>query len=416
MLPRGRDSGYADVSQRAGRRGSSSSSSASLSSVDEVVDDVPVAEDLADGIMAEAVITSNRPQFKGEGTPAQIAIDAQAFLLRFDTYCVDKNVVDQDKQKHLIQCFPQGSKALNWWLPVQNKPATATKTWEEIRQLFEDRFLGVDSPSDLVRAKATLKMNPKESVQEFFDRCEGVQIRFNAQLRKLIVAHATIPNQHADAIVALVHDLHGMVQFVAGLQDSIRRVVASQGPGTSEDALRQAILAENAERDSASAGACLSLDLSDRENILKHKKDIEAIFATVSTRGRGGGGGRGRGGFRGSPRGRGSYRGNFRESSIPPHLGHLARPAWIRLDRLPADVCYTCGMRNANHFSRECTTPYHRYNWPRLIQELRLQPPTTRPNTGASEISVGMPGAQMPPESQEFTAMESGMVGHQPFF
>jgi len=353
------------------------------------VPDQPIGENLDiideenEDIMAQAganVHITPRPLFSGEGTTEQVAVDAQAFILRFDSWTRSRNIANDDKAAALIECFPEKSKATLWWLPLYAKPSTLLKTWDEILQLFRARFIGVASPAELLRAQATLQMKKEESVLDFFDRVEGVQNRFDTHLSAALTA-STVPAAHVDTAVEIAHGLYGMVTFVAGLRSDLKQIVTAQGPNSLTQAQQQAVLAESSLKDGGTKPSAFGVASLDRQQLLDQRAEINALLNSSGTN-RGGFSSRGRGGFSGrgsfSGRGRGGFssrggysgRGGFRDPA------QQARPLWLRLNTLPDDVCYTCGKQRANHLSRDCKVAPHNYEWPQLIERLKLKPPS----------------------------------------
>lgn len=343
--------------------------------------------------MADADVNlTTRPKFSGDGEEEQVVVDAQAFLRNFDAWCVEKDIAAANKAAQLIRCFPAGSKALTWWLPVSDRPQVRGQAWDVVAQVFRRRFIGTESASQLVKARDGLAMKQTEKVMDFFDRCEAVQARFDDAFSTKLANIAGLTQEQRRLIVDAQHDTSATVNFIAGLKTSVKKVVTAQGPADADEALLAATRAENADKDTAAKKpTVLVADFSGVEDqetqrkemgqITKQRDDLNAqLNAMAGPQGRGwrGRGGRGRGGRRyqgnqGGQGGQGGQRGQrfnfrgFRGGGRQAPAG--GRPSWLRGSDLPIGTCWQCGQLNAQHIAASCNTPPHLYQWQQRVQE-----------------------------------------------
>lgn len=211
------------------------------------------------------------PVFTGDKSKDKIS--PQEFIARANaaqraTQCTDAEILEY------AICKIQGDA----WIWINNGTESNqpwSRDWTRFQTEFLRRFIETTTVAAQVELRNALKQGLTETVQRFWDRCTNTIIRIERA------------NQPARTYAELREVIEGnsLFHFMSGLKPELRAVVTSLGCETSEEALQNAIRAEQAEINKKKDNLVLSIQ----------DEEVSAIQQRNSRSYRGRGRGRGRG-------------------------------------------------------------------------------------------------------------------------
>ncbi len=307
------------------------------------------------------------PKFKGLESD-----DISRFVARVDAHKTQHKLDDKQTVEAVSDCLD--GRAWSWFDNIQKKNAPGKDVWKGadrdapcLRALLLKRYARKMTPAQIAQAMTDTRMEPKESVDDFLDRCEALQFRIEGD---------DYPREGDNkAAYDIMHEGAVKTLFLSGLSQELKKTALTTAKGaaladyaeaarTAETSIKQVTrqINELKLRTVDDNGDEVELDMPSSE-------EIAWMYASFRGRGRGRGrGGRGRGGrgrgWQGGQQsgagGAGRGRGDGQDAGSSGS-GGSGRP------------CYNCWERG--HIAKDCPNPSKPY------------PGATKQTAGASSAS-----------------------------